>query len=53
MKDTFECIYLINCPGHLFNFWPIRVGANSRVGAYYSIFPKFSKSEDIFGQNKG
>ena len=27
-------IYSINRPGHLLNFWTLRVGAFSRLGAY-------------------
>ena len=27
-------IYSINRPGRLLNFWTLRVGANSRLGAY-------------------
>ena len=33
----FNCkyrIYSINHPGRLLNFWPLRVGAYSRLGAY-------------------
>ena len=45
-------IYLINHPGRLFNFGPIRVGAYSRWvlirGWALIIFPTFSASEDTF-----
>ena len=36
-------IYSINRPGRLLNFWILRVGANSGLGAY-KIFNIFSKS---------
>lgn len=32
---TLCCIYSIKCPGHLLNFWTFRVGAYSRLGAYF------------------
>ena len=28
------CIYSINRPGRLLNFWTLRVGAYSRLGSY-------------------
>ena len=38
-------IYSINRPRRLLNFWTLRVGANSRLGAYWN---KYSKQLSIF-----
>ena len=40
-------IYSINRPGRILNFWTLRVGAHSRLGAY-QIFTIFSKCSSIF-----
>ena len=43
--DTHYRIYLNKCPACLLNFWILRGGVYSRLGAYsiFTIFDKYSK----------